>query len=90
MKTKLMSLVVLLLLAGCATPGPRGRTGDILAGSDARQVALACFVWAIDHNDTLPTDLAALKGIATTGHLDRFELCAGGKLADIKAPVESR
>lgn len=87
MSIKLMALVVLLLLAGCASMGSRGRTGDIIAGSDAKQLALACLVWADAHNGALPPDLAAVKDLATTPNREAFELCANGKLADIKAPA---
>ena len=88
MKTKLLALwVVGLLLAGCATWGTRSRTGDILAATDARQLALACCVWANDHHGVLPPDLAAVKDLATTPNREAFELCANGKLADIKAPA---
>ena len=87
MKLKMMLVAVALLLAGCATTGTRSRTADILAGSDAKQLALACFVWANDHNGALPNEIAALKELVTLKHLDSFELCAHGKLADIKEPA---
>jgi len=87
MSIKLMALVVLLLLAGCATMGSRSRTADIIAGTDAKQLALACFVWANEHNGALPPDLAAIKDLATTQNLGAYELCASGKLADIKDPA---
>lgn len=88
MKTKLLALwVVALLLAGCATWGTRSRTGDILAATDARQLALACCVWANDHHGVLPPDLAAVKDLAPVARAAAYELCASGPLADIKDPA---
>lgn len=88
MKTKwMLTMLVVLLLAGCATLGTRSRTGDIIAGTDAKQLALACFVWANDHTGALPPNLAAIKDLATTKNMGAYELCASGKLADIKDPA---
>jgi hypothetical protein len=89
MKLKYMLALwsVVLLLAGCATMATRSRTEDIIAGTDAKQLALACFVWAGEHNGALPPDLDALRELATTQNREAFELCARGKLADIKNPA---
>ena len=89
MKTQKMlsQLVAVLLLAGCATTGPRSRTADILAATDARQLALACCVWANDHDGVLPPNLAAVKDLAPVERATAYELCASGKLADIKDPA---
>jgi len=87
MSIKLMALIAVLLLAGCATMGPRSRTAEILAATDARQLALACCVWANDHNGVLPPNLAAVKDLAPVERAAAYELCASGKLADIKAPA---
>jgi uncharacterized protein YceK len=89
MKThKLLSLLIaVLLLSGCATFGTRSRTADVLAATEARQLALACLVWANEHNGALPPDLAALKNHVTVTRVDAFELCASGQLAAIKDPA---
>jgi len=87
MKRKLMMAVLAVLLAGCATLGTRSRTADILAANEARQLALACFVWATDHKGALPPNLDALKDLAPVKNVSAYELCASGKLADIKDPT---
>ncbi len=84
---KLMLMLVGLLLAGCTTPGPRGRVGGIVAAHEARQVALACFVWANEHQGQLPESLAVLKDYTGLQNLEAFELVAKGKLADLKEPA---
>ena len=87
MKLKLMLVALGLILAGCAVLGPRGRTAEVLAANEARQLALACFVWAGEHNGVLPANLDAVKDCTGLQKLDDFELCASGKLADIKQPA---
>jgi hypothetical protein len=84
MKLKLMLLMALVMLSGCATPGLRGRTGDIVAANEARQLALACLAWAQEHQDVLPASLEAIKGRAAMTSVSAYELCTTGKLADIK------
>ncbi len=87
MKLNMMLVALAMLLAGCATLGTRSRTADYLAATDTRQLALACFVWANDHQGALPPNLEAVKDLATVKNVAAYELCLGGQIADIKNPA---
>ncbi|MCX7008256.1 MAG: hypothetical protein NTY53_13585 [Kiritimatiellaeota bacterium] len=78
------TMLLAVLLAGCATTGGRSRMADMAAANEVRQLAMACIIYANDHAGVLPAKLDALKDLDLIRDAGAYELVASGKLADIK------
>lgn len=90
MTNRIPTIAVLLVLAsltGCATLPFGSRASEAKELCKVKQVAIACQMFAADHNEMLPSktaDLAPyLKG---DFDLSQIELVASGSIADIKTP----
>jgi hypothetical protein len=83
--------IVILFTAGCATPPANPTTVDSSEKAKilrelayVKQIAIGCLMFAMQHNDMLPSQMADLKPKLGSLDLNQFELVQKGKLSEAK------
>lgn len=90
MRKRITMVSVILAIAGltgCATLPGTSRAREAQELNTVKQVALACHMFAADHNEMLPSAMAQLSPyLGGDFNLNQVELVATGKIIDIVNP----